>query len=143
VIIGQILKSKGRGVTTARPDDSILEIALQLANRKIGAVVIIGEGGKVAGIISERDIIRLIAEHGADALTMPAKDGMTREVISCTRESTLDQIMETMTKGRFRHLPVIEDGALAGIISIGDVVKYHTAEVELEVTAMRGYLATG
>ncbi|HEY8128846.1 MAG TPA: CBS domain-containing protein [Hyphomicrobium sp.] len=143
MIIGQILKSKGRGVTTARPDDSILEIALQLANRKIGAVVIIGEGGKVAGIISERDIIRLIAEHGADALTMPAKDGMTREVISCTRESTLDQIMETMTKGRFRHLPVIEDGALAGIISIGDVVKYHTAEVELEVTAMRGYLATG
>ena len=143
MVIGQILKSKGRGVTTARPDDSILEIALQLANRKIGAVVIIGEGGKVAGIISERDIIRLIAEHGADALTMPAKDGMTREVISCTRESTLDQIMETMTKGRFRHLPVIEDGALAGIISIGDVVKYHTAEVELEVTAMRGYLATG
>jgi CBS domain-containing protein len=143
VIIGQILKSKGRGVTTARPDDSILEIALQLANSKIGAVVIIGEGGKVAGIISERDIIRLIAENGADALTMPAKDGMTREVISCTRESTLDQIMETMTKGRFRHLPVIEDGALAGIISIGDVVKYHTAEVELEVTAMRGYLATG
>jgi CBS domain-containing protein len=143
VIIGQILKSKGRGVTTARPDDSIREIALQLASRKIGAVIIIGEGGKVAGIISERDIIRLIAEHGADALAMPAKDGMTREVISCTRESTLDQIMETMTKGRFRHLPVIEDGALAGIISIGDVVKYHTAEVELEVTAMRGYLATG
>lgn len=143
MIIGQILKSKARGVTTARPDDSIHEIALQLATRKIGAVVIIGEGGKVAGIISERDIIRLIAEHGADALAMPAKDGMTRDVISCTRESTLDQIMETMTKGRFRHLPVIEDGALAGIISIGDVVKYHTAEVELEVTAMRGYLATG
>ncbi len=143
MIIGQILKSKGRGVMTASPNDSIQEIALRLASRKIGAVIIMGEGGNVAGIISERDIIRLIAEHGANALAMAAKDGMTREVISCTRESTLDEIMETMTKGRFRHLPVIEDGALVGIISIGDVVKYHTAEVELEVTAMRGYLATG
>jgi CBS domain-containing protein len=143
VIIGQILKSKGRNVMTASPNDSIQEIALRLASRKIGAIVIIGEGGNVAGIISERDIIRLIAEHGADALSLSAKDGMTRDVISCTRESTLDEIMETMTNGRFRHLPVIEDDALVGIISIGDVVKHHTAEVELEVTAMRGYLATG
>jgi CBS domain-containing protein len=143
VIIGQILKSKGRGVMTASPDDSIQEIAMRLASRKIGAIVVVGEGGKVIGIISERDIIRLIAEHGAGALAMPARDGMTREVVSCTRESTLDEIMETMTKGRFRHIPVIEDGALVGIISIGDVVKHHTAEVELEVTAMRGYLATG
>jgi CBS domain-containing protein len=128
---------------TASPNDSIQEIALRLASRKIGAIVILGEGGKVAGIISERDIIRLVAEHGGAALAMPAKDGMTRDVISCTGVSTLDEIMETMTRGRFRHLPVIEDGALVGIISIGDVVKHHTAEVELEVTAMRGYLATG
>jgi CBS domain-containing protein len=143
VIIGQILKSKARGVMTARPNDSIHEIALRLASRKIGAIVIVGDGGGVAGIISERDIIRLIAEHGADALAMAASDGMTREVVSCSRTNTLEEIMEMMTKGRFRHLPVIEDGALVGIISIGDVVKYHTAEVELEVTAMRGYLATG
>jgi CBS domain-containing protein len=142
MIIGQILKSKGRGVTTASPQDSIHEITLRLASRKIGAVVIL-ENGRVAGIISERDIIRLIAEHGSDALAMPAKDGMTRDVISCTRSGTLDEIMETMTKGRFRHVPVIEDDELIGIISIGDVVKYHTAEVELEVTAMRDYLATG
>ncbi len=128
---------------TARPDDSIHEIALRLASRKIGAIIIVGEQGKVAGIISERDIIRLIAEHGADALTMRASEGMTREVISCTGANTLDEIMEMMTRGRFRHMPVIEDGALVGIISIGDVVKHHTAEVELEVTAMRGYLATG
>jgi CBS domain-containing protein len=142
MIIGQILKSKGRGVMTAAPEDSIHEITLRLASRKIGAVIIL-ENGKVAGIISERDIIRLIAEHGPDALSMPAKDGMTRDVISCTRECTLDEMMETMTNGRFRHLPVIEDDELIGIISIGDVVKYHTAEVELEVTAMRDYLATG
>jgi CBS domain-containing protein len=143
VIIGQILKSKARGVMTARPDDSIHEIALRLASRKIGAIVIVGEQGKVAGIISERDIIRLIAEHGANALTMRASEGMTREVISCSGANTLEEIMEMMTNGRFRHIPVIEDGALVGIISIGDVVKHHTAEVELEVSAMRGYLATG
>lgn len=142
MIIGQILKSKGRGVTTASPDDTIHEITLRLTSRKIGAVVIL-EGGKVAGIISERDIIRLIAEHGPGALTMAAKEGMTRDVISCTRDCTLDEIMETMTQGRFRHLPVLENDDLVGIISIGDVVKYHTAEVELEVTAMRDYLATG
>ncbi|MBN9246235.1 MAG: CBS domain-containing protein [Hyphomicrobium sp.] len=143
MIIGQILKSKGRGVMTARPDDSIQEIALRLASRKIGAILILGDSDKVVGIISERDIIRLIAEHGAPALAMLARDGMTRDVVSCTRESTLDEIMETMTNGRFRHIPVVEDGTLVGIVSIGDVVKHHTAEVELEVTAMRGYLATG
>jgi CBS domain-containing protein len=141
--IGHILKTKALGVSTARPDDSIAEITSRLAQRKIGAIVIVGDNGKVAGIISERDIIRLIAEHGAKALTLSASDGMTREVISCSRSSTLEEIMDAMTHGRFRHLPVIEDGALVGIISIGDVVKHHNAEVELEVTAMRGYLATG
>ena len=142
MIIGQILKSKGRSVMTATPDDTIQEITLRLASRKIGAIVIL-DGGKVAGIISERDIIRLIAAHGSDALPMLAKDGMTRDVTSCTLECTIDQVMDKMTKGRFRHVPVIEDGELAGIISIGDVVKHHTAEVEFEVTAMRDYLATG
>ena len=141
--IGHILKTKALGVSTARPDDSIAEITSRLAQRKIGAIVIVGDNGKVAGIISERDIIRLIAQHGAAALTLSASDGMTREVISCSRSSTLDEIMDAMTHGRFRHLPVIEDGSLVGIISIGDVVKHHNAEVELEVTAMRGYLATG
>jgi CBS domain-containing protein len=143
VIIGQILKSKPRGVMTARPEDSIHEISLRLASRKIGAIVIVDDNGKVTGIISERDIIRLIAEHGAEALKMPASKAMTRDVVSCTKTCTIEEIMETMTRGRFRHLPVIEDDVLVGIVSIGDVVKHHTAEVELEVTAMRGYLATG
>ena len=143
MIIGQILKSKASGVMTARPNDTIHEIAVQLTNRKIGAIVIVGDDGNVSGILSERDIIRLIAEHGTAALAMAAKEGMTREVVSCTRTNTLDEIMEMMTRGRFRHLPVLDDGALVGIISIGDIVKHHTAEVELEVSAMRGYLATG
>jgi CBS domain-containing protein len=142
MIIGQILKSKTRGVVTASPNDTVCEVAKQLASRKIGAIVIL-EGGRVAGIISERDIIRMLAEHGPDALAMPASAGMTREVVSCTGDCTIDEIMELMTRGRFRHLPIVEDGALVGIISIGDVVKHHTAEIELEVSAMRGYLATG
>jgi CBS domain-containing protein len=142
MIIGQILKTKPRGVMTAAPDDTIHEITLRLASHKIGAIILL-ENGNVAGIISERDIIRLIAEHGASALDMAAKEGMTRNVITCTRDCTVDEVMEKMTNGRFRHMPVIEDGILAGIISIGDVVKHHTAEVELEVTAMRDYLATG
>lgn len=141
--IGQILKTKPHGVSTARPDDSVQEIATRLAQRRIGAIVIVGDGGRVTGIISERDIIRLIAEHGTKALSMRANEGMTRDVVTCSRASTIDEVMTTMTVGRFRHLPVIEDGSLVGIVSIGDVVKHHTAEVELEVTAMRGYLATG
>ena len=143
MFIGQILKSKGRSVMTARPHDSIHEIASRLSHRKICANVIVGDNRKLDGIISERDIIRLIAEHGVQALSMPASEGMTRNVVSCTGNSTIEEIMEMMTNGRFRHLPVIEDGALVGIISIGDVVKHHIAEVELEVSAMRGYLATG
>jgi CBS domain-containing protein len=143
VIIGNILKVKGRGVSTARPDDTVQEVASRLAQRKIGAIVVVGDGGSVAGIVSERDLIRAIAQHGGNALTMLVGEIMTRDVITCRETTMLDEVMETMTRGRFRHLPVIEDGALVGIISIGDVVKNHIAEVELEVSAMRGYLATG
>ncbi|MBK9078526.1 MAG: CBS domain-containing protein [Hyphomicrobium sp.] len=141
--IGQILKTKARGVTTAQPTDTVQAIAALLSQRRIGAVVIVGEGGRVAGIMSERDIIRMIASHGAEALAMPTSAVMTHDVKTCTRTCTVDEIMDAMTQGRFRHMPVVEDGELIGIISIGDAVKHHTAEVELEVTAMRGYLATG
>lgn len=143
MIIGNILKVKGRTVSTARPDDTVQEIASRLAQRKIGAIVIVGDGGAVVGIISERDLIRVIAQHGSKALLMPVSEVMTRDVVVCTEKTTVDEIMEQMTQGRFRHLPVIEDGRLVGIVSIGDIVKHHIAEVELEVSAMRGYFATG
>lgn len=141
--IGQILKVKGRSVTTARQGETVQEIANRLSQRKIGAIVIIGDNGVVSGIISERDLIRVIAQHGPNALMMPVSEVMTRDVISCCETTPVDEIMELMTTRRFRHVPVVEDGALIGIISIGDVVKHHVAEVELEVSAMRGYLATG
>lgn len=141
--VASILKSKGRAVTTVRPNATLLDVAKKLGPKKIGAVVVVGENGHVAGIISERDIIRAISDHGAAALSKMVSEVMTRNVVSCQETSEIDELMEMMTKGRFRHLPIIEDGALVGIISIGDVVKYHVAEVEMEVSAMRNYLATG
>jgi CBS domain-containing protein len=141
--IGQILKAKGRAVATARPDTSLLDIAAKLWQKKIGAIVIVGDGGEVVGIVSERDIIRRLGERGPEVLKDPVSQSMTANVISCQETSTLDELMEIMTQGRFRHVPVIEDGALVGIVSIGDVVKNHIAEVEMEVTAMRGYFVTG
>lgn len=141
--VAAILKSKGRAVATAKPEVTLLEISQKLAQKKIGAIIIVGEAGKLSGIISERDVIRAISEHGAEALKLPVSKVMTKTVISCMETSVLDELMEIMTKGRFRHLPVVEDDKLVGIVSIGDVVKNHIAEVEMEVTAMRGYLATG
>jgi CBS domain-containing protein len=141
--IGQILKAKGRAVATARPDTSLLEIANKLAQKRIGAIVVVGDKGEVVGIVSERDIIRKLGERGPSVLSEPVSQTMTATVISCQETSTLDELMEIMTQGRFRHVPVIEDGALVGIVSIGDVVKNHIAEVEMEVTAMRGYFVTG
>ena len=143
MIISNILKVKGRSVATARPDDTVQEIANRLAQRKIGAIVIVGDNGVVDGIVSERDLIRAVAMHGAQALQLKVADVMTREVVTCSLSTPVDETMEQMTVGRFRHLPVIEDGALIGIVSIGDIVKHHIAEVELEVSAMRGYLASG
>jgi CBS domain-containing protein len=141
--IAQILKAKGRAVATARPDAKLLEIVNKLAQKKIGAIVIVGDNGEVVGIISERDVIRRLGERGEHALQEPVTQSMTTSVISCTETSTLDELMELMTQGRFRHVPVLEDGALVGIVSIGDIVKHHIAEVEMEVTAMRGYFVTG
>ncbi|MEE8309251.1 MAG: CBS domain-containing protein [Hyphomicrobium sp.] len=141
--IAQLLKAKGRAVTTARPDVKLLDIVTSLASKRIGAIVIVGEKGELAGIISERDVIQALAKSSEAALKDSVSKHMTREVVTCQESTTIDEMMELMTQGRFRHVPVIEDGALIGIISIGDVVKNHIAEVEMEVTAMRGYFATG
>ncbi len=141
--VAAILKAKGRAVATARPDSTVLDIVQKLNAKKIGAIVVVGDSGQVAGIISERDVIRIVAERGISALQVPVSEVMTRAVVSCKESSALDELMEIMTRGRFRHLPVIDEGALVGIISIGDVVKHHVAEVEMEVSAMKNYLATG
>jgi CBS domain-containing protein len=142
MIVANILKDKGSSVATARPDATVADVAAKLASKKIGAVVIVGAEGRVDGILSERDIIRAIALRGPAALNEQAADIMTRQVTSCTSADTLDHLMVTMTSGRFRHVPVVEEGQLVGIISIGDVVKRHIAEVEMEATALRNYVVS-
>lgn len=142
--VAAILASKGRAVTTARSDTALIDVSSKLAAKKIGCIVIIGEHGRIDGIMSERDVIRAIAEGGTAALQQSVSKFMTNNVQTCNEGMTLEELMEQMTQGRFRHVPVVDDGgALVGIISIGDVVKHHIAEVEMEVSAMRGYLATG
>jgi CBS domain-containing protein len=138
--VAAILRQKGRAVTTAGPSTGLLEIARKLAAKKIGAIVIVGAEGKVAGIVSERDIVRALAVHGPSCLKESAESVMTREVVTCRETDSLDELMAMMTARRFRHLPVLADDALVGIISIGDVVKHHVAEVEMEATAMRDYI---
>jgi CBS domain-containing protein len=139
--VAAILRQKGRAVTTAAPTTTLLEIADKLSAKRIGAIVVVGPRGEVAGIISERDIIHALAARGADCLTSSVAEVMTKEVVTCQEADTLDELMAMMTARRFRHLPVLTDGALVGIISIGDVVKHHVAEVEMEATAMRDYIA--
>ena len=139
--VSAILKAKGRDVETAPLHATLKQIADVLATRRIGAVVIVDADKRVQGIVSERDIIRVLAKSGIDIMASPVSSIMTRNVVSCGEADTLAQLMSAMTTGRFRHLPVTHDGMLVGIVSIGDVVKYHLSEVEMEATAMREYIA--
>jgi CBS domain-containing protein len=141
--VAAILKAKGSAVETAGPDITLMEAAQRMAARRIGAIVIIDRPGHVVGIVSERDIVREIAAHGAEASDRPVSSTMTHDVIVCRRDDTIEYLMEQMTARRFRHLPVMEDDALIGIVSIGDVVKHHIAEVEMEKSALRDYIASG
>lgn len=141
--VDAILKAKGREVTTARSTDTLETVARQLAAGRIGAVVVVNERGGIEGIISERDIIRTIGTRGVASLQEPASKSMTAKVKFCEADDTLDELMATMTAGRFRHLPVVESGRLAGIVSIGDVVKHHIAAVEMEASVLRDYIAAG
>ena len=141
--VAAILKSKGQVVTTAPSTLSIAEVAKLLANHRIGAIVIVGAGGEVEGIVSERDIVKAIAVRGSTCLDETAAAIMTREVITCDPSERLDQVMATMTSGRFRHVPIVEGGKLVGIVSIGDAVKHHIAEVELEASQLKNYVIAG
>jgi CBS domain-containing protein len=137
-----ILAAKGGDVVCIEPT-ATLEAAAQLLSRhRIGAVVIRGAGGRLAGILSERDIVRALSEHGAAALTLPVGQVMTREVLTCAENDSIADIMERMTSGKFRHLPVVSGGKLIGLVSIGDVVKQRVEEVERESEALRDYIRT-
>ncbi len=138
--VGLILKDKGTDVYTTTKDTQVIAVAKTLAIHKIGAIVVL-DGEKICGIVSERDVVREIAQDGDASLTMPVSSCMTKKVISCARSDTIAQVMELMTTGKFRHMPVEEDGKLVGIISIGDVVKRKIQAAEQEAAEMRNYIS--
>jgi len=137
-----ILDEKGRDVVTIHPDEAIGDAVRLMASRRIGAVVAVRVDGGIAGILSERDVVRVLAEAGAEALSQPVSSAMTVNVRRARESHTVHELMEIMTEGRFRHLPVEDDGRLAGIVSIGDVVKRRIQDVEREAQEMRQYIAT-
>ncbi|GIL39435.1 CBS domain-containing protein [Roseiterribacter gracilis] len=138
-----MLKGKSGGVITIRPESSLRDAIALLSQRRIGAVVVSGDGEKVDGILSERDLVHAMHSHGTSLLDRQVKEIMTKDVITCAPEMALTQVMETMTRGRFRHLPVLENGKLIGIVSIGDAVKSRLSELESETTQLRAYIAGG
>ena len=137
-----ILSAKGSKVITIAPTATLEEAITVLASNRIGAVVVLGPEQRVIGILSERDIVRALSEHGASALKQPLAQTMTRIVVTCGESETISEIMERMTRGRFRHVPVLEQDRLVGIISIGDVVKQRLGEMARESEALRDYIQT-
>lgn len=137
-----ILSSKGYAVVTIGPGKTLAEAAQVLAEHRIGAIIVTGPNGKLEGMLSERDIVRVLAERGAGALDQRVEAVMTRRVITCTETDTVGAVMELMTNGKFRHLPVMDGERLIAVVSIGDVVKYRLGEVEAESNAMRDYILT-
>ncbi|WP_031239221.1 CBS domain-containing protein [Asticcacaulis sp. AC466] len=143
MLINQLLNAKGREVYTVTPDDSLSSVAALLYTRKVGAFVVTDRNDRVAGIVSERDIIRAIATSGAQALGQPVGNIMTREVFSALLGETVDALLGRMTDRRIRHLPVMEGDRLVGIVSIGDLVKAKIAATEHEAQTLKAYITAG
>ena len=138
--VNDILSYKGNLVITIEPTATLAAAVRTLVGQRVGALVVTGADDRIVGIISERDIVRVLDEKGADVLDAPVAEVMTRKVVTCDRNETIAEIMERITSGRFRHVPVVEQGRLVGIVSIGDVVKARLSELEHEQNALREYI---
>jgi len=143
MFVSDILSQKGGLVFTVTPGTSVAQVSQQLSVRRIGSVLVLDAEGSVTGIVSERDLVRALASHGAKAMELEARQVMTRDVITCDPDDSIDQVMQTMTRGRFRHLPVVRHGELLGLISIGDVVKARLEETKHETEALKAYIVAG
>ena len=143
MLVSDILRSKGDAVFTVEPDVSLRGAAAVLAERRVGAVVVIAPGGGVEGILSERDVARVVGEDGAEALGRAVAEVMTRRVVFAEPGHRVDQLLALMTDRRIRHLPVCRDGRLVGLVSIGDLVKVKIAEAEAEAADLKAYIAAG
>jgi CBS domain-containing protein len=140
--VKNILSVKGSNVVSIDPTATVETAVRTLAQHKIGALLVLGPDRRIIGILSERDIVRVLAEQGAGALTQPLAQVMTRKVFTCSPSETIGVIMERMTAGKFRHVPVIDQDQVVGVVSIGDVVKYRVLEMEHESAALRDYIQT-
>ncbi|MEO0401411.1 MAG: CBS domain-containing protein [Pseudomonadota bacterium] len=141
MLVHQILKSKSDdAVVTVKPGSAVSEAVKILAERKIGTVVVSPDDERAAGILSERDIVRVLAKRGGAILNDPVEGFMTSKLVTCTREDSADDVLKQMTDGRFRHMPVIEDGKLIGLITLGDVVKARLTELAMEKDALEGMI---
>lgn len=141
VRVSQLLESKGRDVATVSRHQSVVDALELLQQRRIGALVVTGEGGALVGIISERDVVRALATRGAGVLDESVAELMSDDVTTCTPDTAINELMQTMTNHRIRHVPVLEDGRLSGIISIGDVVKVRLDELEHEKRDLLDYVS--
>ena len=140
MFVSDILAQKGGLVFTVTPGTSVAQLSQQLSARRIGSMLVLDGEGSVAGIVSERDLVRALASHGAKAMELEARQVMTRDVVTCDPDDSIDQVMQTMTRGRFRHLPVVRHGELLGLVSIGDVVKARLEEAKHETEALKAYI---
>ena len=143
MFVSDILAQKGGLVFTVTPGTSVAQLSQQLSTRRIGSVLVLDGEGSVAGIVSERDLVRAMASHGAKAMELEARQVMTRDVVTCDPDDSIDQVMQIMTRGRFRHLPVVRHGELLGLVSIGDVVKARLEETKHETEALKAYIVAG
>lgn len=140
MLVSHILSVKGRDVATIEPEKTLADAAGALTRRRIGALVVCTADGRVTGILSERDIVGALSVDGAAALERPVRGYMTNEIATCAENDTVEQLMETMTNGRFRHLPVMTADRLCGIVSIGDIVKSRIEETVSEAKALKDYI---
>ncbi|MFN3169514.1 MAG: CBS domain-containing protein [Hyphomicrobiales bacterium] len=140
--VGALLAEKGREVATADPDTPMMGIIESLSDKNIGAIIVINERHGVVGIISERDIVRALAQNGASVFDQPVSSYMTQSVVTCAEHESTHDLMAKMTSGRFRHVPVVSDMRLVGVISIGDIVRVRIEEVQREAEALRDYIAS-
>ena len=141
MMVRSILNTKGHQVMNVEPDAKLAAAIKLLGEKKIGAVLVMNQN-RMEGILSERDIVRVLGERGASVLDEPVSNVMTRKVVGCKETDTVAEIMEMMTTGKFRHLPVIDNGQVVGLISIGDIVKWRVDEYEAEQEALRDYIKT-
>lgn len=140
--VARILARKGRRVTSVRPETTLRDVVDILADQHIGALIVTDTEERLIGIVSERDVVRALARTGPDALDRPVSDYMTARVVTASEADNVVHIAQTMSEGRFRHMPVVEDGRVVGIVSMGDAIKFRLEQMERDQDALREYIAT-